>query len=155
MVVTAHRVIAGAAYKSKTRRFAMQYLLTLYSDESGWEKMTPEQQQQGVAAYGAYTQALSAAGVLKGSNRLRPSSTATTLRTTNNKTQVLDGPFIDSKEQLGGYYLIEVPDLDAALSWAGKCPGVGHGVVEVRAIWAMGPANNYQNAAEPAVAAAR
>jgi hypothetical protein len=133
----------------------MQYLLTLYSDESGWEKMTPEQQQQGVAAYGAYTQALSAAGVLKGSNRLRPSSTATTLRTTNNKTQVLDGPFIDSKEQLGGYYLIEVPDLDAALSWAGKCPGVGHGVVEVRAIWAMGPANSEQNAAEPAVAAAR
>jgi hypothetical protein len=144
-----------AAYNPKTRRFDMQYLLTLYSDESGWGKMTPEQQQQGVAAYAAYTQALSAAGVLKGSNRLRPSSTATTLRTTNNKTQVLDGPFIDSKEQLGGYYLIEVPDLDAALSWAGKCPGVGHGVVEVRAIWPMGPDNSYQNSAEQTVAAAR
>ena len=100
----------------------MQYLLTLYADESGWAKMTPEQQQQGVAAYGAYTQALSAAGILKSSNRLRPSSTATTLRTTNGKTQVLDGPFIDSKEQLGGYYLIDVPDLDAALSWAGQMP---------------------------------
>ena len=56
---------------------------------------------------------------------------------------------------MGGYYLIEVPDLDAALSWAGKCPGVGHGVVEVRAIWAMGPANSYQDAAEPAAATAR
>ncbi|HEY1987163.1 MAG TPA: YciI family protein [Terracidiphilus sp.] len=115
----------------------MQYLLTLYADEAGWGQMTPEQQQQGVAAYGAYTQALSAACVLKGSNRLQPGTTATTLRTTNGKTQVLDGPFIESKEQLGGYYLIDVPDLDAALAWAGRCPGVGHGVVEVRAIWAM------------------
>jgi hypothetical protein len=151
MVVTAKR----AAPKFQKRRFEMQYLLALYSDESAWDKMTPEQQQQGGAAYMAYTQALSAAGVLRGSNRLRPSTTATTLRTTDGKTQVLDGPYVDSKEQLGGYYLIEVPDLDAALSWAGKCPGVGHGIVEVRAIWAMGPANNEQNTAEPATSAAR
>jgi hypothetical protein len=115
----------------------MQYLLTLYADESGWSAMTPEQQQQGVAAYGAYTEALKKAGVLAGSNRLRPSATATTLRTTNGKTQVLDGPFAESKEQLGGYYLIDVPDLDAAMTWAGRCPGVQHGVVEVRAVWAM------------------
>ena len=115
----------------------MQYLLTLYADESGWEKMTPEQQQQGVAAYGAYTEALKQAGVLAGSNRLRPSATATTLRTTNGKTEVLDGPFAESKEQLGGYYLIDVPDLDAAMMWAGRCPGVQHGIVEVRAIWSM------------------
>ncbi len=115
----------------------MQYLLTLYADESGWNAMTPEQQQQGVAAYGAYTEALKQAGVLAGANRLRPSATATTLRTTNGKTQVLDGPYADSKEQLGGYYLIDVPDLDAAMTWAGRCPGVQHGVVEVRAIWAM------------------
>ena len=115
----------------------MQYLLMLYTDESGWGKMTPEQQQQGVAAYAAYTQALSAAGVLKGSNRLQPSASATTLRTTDGKTQVLDGPFADSKEQVAGYYLIDVPDLDSALSWAGRCPAVGHGVVEVRAVWVM------------------
>ena len=89
----------------------MQYLFTLYADESGWTKMTPEQQQQGAGAYAAYTEALKAAGVLKSSNRLQPSSSATTLRTTNGKTQVLDGPFADSKEQLGGYYLIDVPDL--------------------------------------------
>lgn len=115
----------------------MQYLLTLYVDESQWDKMTPEQQQQGVAAYGAYTQALNAAGVLKNSNRLRPSSTATTIRANNGKTQTLDGPFIDSKEQLAGYYLIDVPDLDAALTWAGRCPAAQHGIVEVRSIWSM------------------
>jgi hypothetical protein len=127
---------SSAAYNPK-RRTNMQYLLTLYADETGWDGLTSEQQKQGVAAYAAYTQALAAAGVLRGSNRLRPASTATTLRTTNGKTQVLDGPFIDSKEQLGGYYLIDAPDLDAALGWAAKCPGVGHGVVEVRAIWPM------------------
>jgi hypothetical protein len=115
----------------------MQYLLTLYSDETGWANMTPEQQKQGLAAYMAYSEALKSAGVLVNSNRLRPSSTATTLRATNGKTQVLDGPFADSKEQLAGYYLIDVKDLDAAMAWAGRCPAVNHGVVEVRAIWSM------------------
>ena len=131
----------------------MQYLLTLYADDAGWNQMTPEQQQQGVAAYAAYGQALQNAGVYVGSNRLRPAATATTLRTTNGKVQVLDGPFIDSKEQLGGYYLIDVPDLDAALVWAGKCPGVGHGIVEVRAIWSMDPASQKYVAQEAAAAA--
>jgi hypothetical protein len=131
----------------------MQFLLTLYADDKGWNQMTPEQQQQGVAAYAAYGQALQKAGVYVGSNRLRPADTATTLRTTNGKVQVLDGPFIESKESLGGYYLIEVADLDAALSWAAKCPGVGHGVVEVRAIWAMGPPSQQNVTREAAVAA--
>jgi hypothetical protein len=121
----------------------MQYLLTLYADESGWDKMTPAQRQQGVAAYAAYTEALKSAGVWLGSNRLQPASTATTLRTTDGKTQVLDGPYVDSKEQLGGYYLIDAPDLDAALSWASRCPGVGHGVVEVRAVWNMTPVETH------------
>ena len=115
----------------------MQYLLALYVDESGWGRMTTEQQQQGSAAYTAYTEALRSAGALINSNRLRPSATATTLRSTNGKTQVLDGPFAESKEQLAGYYLIDVPDLDAAMLWAGRCPAVQHGIVEVRAIWAM------------------
>ena len=115
----------------------MQYLLSLYLDESGWDKMTPEQQQQGAAAYNAYSEALQSAGVLVNANRLRPSSTATTLRTTNGKAQVLDGPFAESKEQLAGYYLINVADLDAAMQWAGRCPAAQHGTVEVRAIWAM------------------
>jgi hypothetical protein len=115
----------------------MQYLFMLYADESGWDKMSKAEQQQGVAAYGAYTEALKAAGILKGSNRLRPSATATTVRLANGKSQVLDGPYVDSKEQLGGYYLIDAPDLDAALSWAARCPGAGHGTVEVRAVWDM------------------
>jgi hypothetical protein len=132
----------------------MQYLLTLYADESRFTSMTPEQQQQGVAAYMAYTQALQAAGVFVGSNRLRPSSTATTIRTNDGTTQVLDGPFIDSKEQLGGYFLIDAPNLDSALSWASKCPGVNHGVVEVRAIWDMSP-TAQQNSTREAVAATR
>lgn len=115
----------------------MQYLLALYLDESTWDKMTPEQQQQGSAAYTAYTEALKSAGALVGANRLRPSSTATTVRTNNGKAQVLDGPFADSKEQLAGYYLIDVPDLDKAMSWASRCPAAQHGIVEVRAIWTM------------------
>jgi hypothetical protein len=117
----------------------MQYILLLHAQEAGFANMTPEQQQQGMAAYMAYTEALSKAGALKGSNRLRPVSTATTVRVADGKTQVLDGPYADSKEQLGGYYLIDVPDLDAALSWAAKCPGASHGIIEVRPIWDMAP----------------
>jgi len=115
----------------------MQYLLMLYSDESQWNKMTKDQQEQGAAAYGAYTEALKKAGALAGSNRLQPTSSATTVRVANGKSQVLDGPYADSKEQVGGYYLIDVPDLDAALSWAARCPGASHGTIEVRPVWPM------------------
>jgi hypothetical protein len=115
----------------------MQYLLLLYSNEHGWDSLTPAQQQQGAAAYKAYTEALQKSGALKGSNRLQPTSTATTVRNENGKAQVLDGPYADSKEQLGGYYLIEAPDLDAAIAWANRCPGAGHGTIEVRPVWEM------------------
>ena len=115
----------------------MQYLLLLHAEEAGFMNMTPEQQQQVMAAYMAYGEALKEAGALLGSNRLRPVATATTVRVVDGKTQVLDGPFADSKEQLGGYYLIDAPDLDAALSWAARCPGASHGIIEVRPIWAM------------------
>ena len=118
----------------------MQYLLMLYAQEAGWSQLTQAEQEQGMAAYQAYTESLKKAGVLAGANRLRPVSTATTVRLANGKSQVLNGPYVDSKEQLGGYYLIDVPDLDAALSWAARCPGASHGVVEVRPVWAMGPA---------------
>jgi hypothetical protein len=109
----------------------------LYADETGWSKMTKAQQEQGYAAYMAYTEALKKAGAWVGSNRLQPISAATTVRVANGKSQVLDGPYIESKEQLGGYYLIDVPDLDSALSWAARCPGASHGTVEVRPVWAM------------------
>ena len=115
----------------------MQYLLMLYVNETGWPKLSKTEQEQGTAAYMAYTEALKKARVFKGTNRLRPSSAATTVREANGKSQVLDGPYADAKEQIGGYYLIEAPDLDAALSWAARCPTVNHGVVEVRPIWDM------------------
>ncbi len=78
-----------------------------------------------MAAYMAYTEALKKAGALVGSNRLQPFATATTVKMANGKQQVLDGPYADSKEQLGGYYLIEAPDLDAAIAWAAPLSGRG------------------------------
>jgi hypothetical protein len=113
----------------------MQYLLMLYADETAWSRMSSAEQEQGVAVYGAYTQALKEAGVWVGANRLQATNTATTVRLTDGKSQVMDGPYVDSKEQLGGYYLIEAPDLDAALHWAARCPGASHGTVEVRPVW--------------------
>jgi len=115
----------------------MQYLLMIYSKEGAWEKMSAAEQQQGLAAYNAFTEALKKSGALAGSNRLRGASTATTVRVANGKPQVQDGPYADTKEQLGGYYLIDVADLDAALGWAGRCPGASHGIVEVRPVWPM------------------
>ena len=115
----------------------MQYLLMLYVDETGWTRLTKAEQEQGAAAYTAYTQALKKAGALVGANRLQPTTVATTVRIASGKSQVLDGPYAESKEQLGGYYLIDVPDLDAALSWASRCPAANHGVVEVRPVWDM------------------
>ena len=115
----------------------MQYMLMIYAEEASFAKMTPTQQEQGYAAYMVYSEALATAGAMKASGRLRPTSTATTVRLVDGKPQTLDGPFADTKEQLGGYFLIDVPDLDAALTWAARCPGASHGSVEVRPIWQM------------------
>ena len=115
----------------------MKYLMMIYNNEPAIMGASKEQTAQVMAAYGAYTEAIQKSGVLVGSNRLRPTSDATTVRVANGKTQVLDGPYADTKEQLGGYYLIDVPDLDAALSWAARCPGASHGTIEVRPIWDM------------------
>ena len=116
----------------------MQYMLLIYDDEAEVQRTAgkPEMEQR-IAAYGAYTEALQKAGILVGSNRLKFSTSASTVRIANGKTQVLDGPYAEAKEQLGGYYMIDVADLDAALSWAARCPGAGHGVIEVRPIWQM------------------
>jgi hypothetical protein len=136
---TIANVIVSAANvpSTFTRNEPMQYLLLLYANEGGWNTLTESERKQGEAAYAAYTEALHKAGALAGSNRLQPVSTATTVRLSNGKPDVLDGPYAESKEQLGGYYLIEAADLDAALAWAARCPGAGHGIVEVRPVWAM------------------
>jgi hypothetical protein len=115
----------------------MQYMLLAYADHNAFAKMTPEDQKRGYAAYQAFTEALKKANAYQSSGRLRPTSDATTVRVENGKTQVLNGPYAETKEQLGGYFLIEAPDLDAALSWAARCPAASHGTVEVRPMWAM------------------
>jgi hypothetical protein len=116
----------------------MQYMLMTYVQEGDWNKMSPAQQERGMAAYMAFTEALAQAGALKNAGRLQPSSTATTVRMKDGKSQVLDGPYLDSKEQLGGYFFIEAADLDAAIAWAARCPAVDHGIVEIRPVWPAG-----------------
>jgi hypothetical protein len=113
----------------------MHYILMLHAAEAGWATMTEAQHEQAIGAYYAYTESLKKAGVLKDVNRLQPSSTTTTVRVANGKSQVLNGPYVDTKEQLGGFYIIDVPDLQAAVAWAERCPTATHGTVEVRALW--------------------
>jgi hypothetical protein len=113
----------------------MQYALLIYNDESSWTKLSKEEAQKIPGAYQAFTEALKTSGAYTGSHGLASSQSATTVRVTNGKSQVLNGPFADSKEQLGGIYLIDVPDLDAALAWASRCPSAEHGVIEVRPLW--------------------
>jgi hypothetical protein len=116
----------------------MEYMMLLFSDYAGFEKLSADEKTKGMAAYVAYTEAMQKAGILRGGNRLRPTSAATTVRVKDGTTEVLNGPYAETREQLGGYYLIDVPDLDAALKWAARCPGAAHGVVEVRPIWPSG-----------------
>jgi hypothetical protein len=113
----------------------MQYLLMIYGNEANMMSASKESIGQMVAAYGAYTEALKKAGVIRGGERLRPTSAATTVRVADGKSQVLNGPYAETKEQLAGFYMIDVPDLDAALSWAARCPGAATGTMEVRPIW--------------------
>jgi hypothetical protein len=115
----------------------MQYLLLIYGNEAGMQAASKADIEKMVAAYGAYTEALKKAGVLAGANRLQPTASASTVRVTDGKSKVLDGPYAETKEQLAGYYMIDVPDLDAALSWAARCPGASFGAIEVRPVWTM------------------
>jgi hypothetical protein len=115
----------------------MEYMLLIGGDVAGVLSATPEQKQQMLGAYNAYTQALQDAGVLKHSARLRPAQAATTVRVRDAKTEVQNGPFAETREELAGYYLIDVPDLDVALNWAKRCPGASFGAVEVRPVWPM------------------
>ena len=112
----------------------MEYLLMDYVREEGWHEITKDVQEHWLGAYVAYMEAMKASGVLKSSNGLHSASAATTVRFVNDKAQVLDGPYADTKEQLGGFHIIDVPDLDAAIAWAARSPTALHGVVEVRPI---------------------
>ncbi len=115
----------------------MQYMLLIHTDEAPFAAMAPEVQAKMSEPYAAYNRALEQAGALVAGERLALSKTATTVKVRNEKTEVLDGPFADTKEQMAGFYIIEAADHDAALKWAARCPGAAHGIVEVRAIAGM------------------
>jgi len=110
----------------------MQYILLIYGDEKNWMNMPEADMKSMYAAYGAFTQELIGAGVMKGGSELAPIASASTVRVRNGKTMTTDGPFAETKEQLGGYYVIDVPNLDEAIKWAAKIPSAPFGSIEVR-----------------------
>ncbi len=115
----------------------MQFMLLAWASEGHFQKMPPAEAQAAIGAYSAFGEALRKENVLVSSNRLRPSGETTQVTLDKGKTHVLNGPYAETKEQLGGYFLIDVPDLDAAITWAARCPGASHGTVEVRPVWTM------------------
>lgn len=111
-----------------------QYLLLIYGKESTWSELTPDQISAEMGAYFAYTQDLQKAGAYVGGNELHPIATAKTVSMETGKQKVVDGPFAETKETLGGYYLIETETVEDALAWAAKCPGAKYGRIEVRPV---------------------
>jgi hypothetical protein len=114
----------------------MQYLLLINdrADEKAWETMPEEARNAFMAEYMQYTQELRSRGLFVDANQLQPASTATTVSVRDNETVVSDGPFAETKEVLGGYYLIEVDTLDEAIEWAAKIPSARFGHIEVRPV---------------------
>jgi hypothetical protein len=113
----------------------MQYLLMIYRNEAEHDKMDAAEGQKMMEEYGAFTQSIVQSGNFKAGDRLQPSTTATTVRVRDGKVLTTDGPFAETREQLGGYYLIEAKDLDAALAIAARIPGARVGSIEVRPVW--------------------
>ncbi len=109
-----------------------QYMLLIYSPTD--VPRPPEELQAEMPRWFAYTQELQESGAMVAGDALQPAETATTVRVREGETVISDGPFAETKEALGGYYLVDVPDLDAALAWAAKIPNVGYGSVEVRPV---------------------
>lgn len=112
----------------------MQYLLLIYRSEAELNKMTPADRQAMSAEYGTYTQSIVQSGHFKAGDGLQPSTTATTVRVRDGKTLTTDGPFAETREQLGGYYLVEAKDLDTAIALAARIPGARDGSIEVRPV---------------------
>jgi hypothetical protein len=112
----------------------MQYLLLIYEAETNWTKLSEAQKGQIFQEYMEFSQGVAKSGQMLGGEALEPSSTATTVRVRDGKTMTTDGPFAETREQLGGYYLIEAKDLDEAVKIAARIPGAKSGCVEVRPI---------------------
>lgn len=110
----------------------MQYMILIYGDEKAWTTMKPEEMEKEFGKYMQYSKDLAQSGAMVGGASLKPVATATTVRVRNGKTSTTDGPFAETKEQLGGYYIVEAKSLDEAVKWAAKCPGASHGCCEVR-----------------------
>lgn len=112
----------------------MRYLCLIYDDEKAWQKMTKAEMEKGSAEYFAFTDSIKKSGNYLGGNALQPTNTATSVRVRNGKVSTTDGPYVETKEQLGGYYLIEANDLNDAVKVAARIPGARMGTVEVRPI---------------------
>ncbi|MGY4630309.1 YciI family protein [Bradyrhizobium sp. USDA 4486] len=113
----------------------MQYLLMIYQNEVEYANNDAATSQKMLAEYQAFTQSIIQSGNFKAGDRLRPTSTATTVRVRDGKTLTTDGPFAETREQLGGYYLVEAKDLNAAIEIAARIPSARIGSIEVRPIW--------------------
>ena len=112
----------------------MQYLLLIYGAESDWEKLREPEKQKIYQQYGELVQSLQQSGNRLGGHELQPIATATTVRVRNGKKTITDGPFAETKEQLGGYFLVEAKDLDEAIAIAARIPSVHTGSIEVRPV---------------------
>ncbi len=113
----------------------MQYILLIYDDEKN--QLPPDEVGKIIQEYGAFTQGIIKSGNFKAADRLQPASTATTVRVRDGKTLTVDGPFAETKEQLGGFYLIEAENLDQAVAIASRVPSARFGSIEVRPIMKM------------------
>ena len=112
----------------------MQYLLLIYGDEKAGANLSKEESDAWMGEYTAYTEAMQKAGVMLAGEALHPTSAATTVRVQNGKQVTTHGPFAETKEQLGGYYVVNCNNLDEAIEWAAKCPGARAGSIEVRPV---------------------
>lgn len=112
----------------------MKYMLSIYADESDYASATPEQIQQVVEGYNAFTQEVRDKGIFLAGEGIQPTSTATTVRVRDGETLTTDGPFAETKEQMNGFYVLECNDLDEAIEWAGKIPDAARGSIEVRPV---------------------
>ena len=115
----------------------MRYQLFICGDETADQAASPEETGAVLAEYGAFAEEMGRRGVLVGGERLRPSTDATTVQVRDGKVLTSDGPFAETKEQIGGYFLVDCKDLDEAIEVAAKIPGARTGSIEVRPIWEM------------------
>jgi hypothetical protein len=113
----------------------VRYMALIYGDASSWDRLSPEEREAIYARYGAFSEEARTAGVLLDGAELDTTHAATTVRVRDAETLVIDGPYAEVKEALGGYYVLECGSLDEALGWAAKIPGAEHGAIEVRPLY--------------------